>query len=169
MTGSSSGLNNKMLQLLLEYLKDSNRSDGEIAKKIGVSQPTVSRMKNKLLKDEIITHFSAIPDFSKMGYEILAFSFVKFNLDKVKKIEGDAVDWGASYPCIIFSARVEGMGMDAVSVTLHKTYDDYKAFCQENKEIWGDYMTVVQYFLVDLHGKLTKPFSFEYLADDFKP
>ncbi|MFA5364838.1 MAG: Lrp/AsnC family transcriptional regulator, partial [Candidatus Bathyarchaeia archaeon] len=72
MTGSSSGLNNKMLQLLLEYLKDSNRSDGEIANNIGVSQPTVSRMKSKLIKDGVIDHFSAIPDFTKMGYEILA-------------------------------------------------------------------------------------------------
>ncbi|MFA5363948.1 MAG: hypothetical protein WC325_02060, partial [Candidatus Bathyarchaeia archaeon] len=101
------------------------------------------------------------------GYEILAFSFVKFDLDKVKQIENQAVDWGANYPCIIFSARVEGMGMDAVSITLHKTYDDYKTFFLENKQKWGELMVDVHYFLVDLHGKLTKPFSFEYLENDF--
>jgi len=69
------------MSLLLEYLKDSDRSDREIAKVLGVSQPTVSRLKSKLVKEGLIRHFSAIPDFAKMGYEIMAFSFVKFNMD----------------------------------------------------------------------------------------
>ncbi|MDH5391251.1 MAG: helix-turn-helix domain-containing protein, partial [Candidatus Bathyarchaeota archaeon] len=37
-----------MTSLLLELLKDSKRSDREIAKVLGVSQPTVSRMRWRL-------------------------------------------------------------------------------------------------------------------------
>ena len=70
----------KLMSLLFEYLKDSNRSDRQIAKVLGVSQPTVSRMKSRLLEEGVVRHFSAIPDFAKMGYEIMAFSFVKFKI-----------------------------------------------------------------------------------------
>jgi DNA-binding Lrp family transcriptional regulator len=69
----------KLMSLLFEYLKDSNRSDRQIAKVLEVSQPTVSKMKNKLLEAGLVRNFSAIPDLAKMGYEIMAFSFVKFS------------------------------------------------------------------------------------------
>ena len=71
----------KLTSLLLEYLKDSNRSDKQIAKVLGVSQPIVSRMRSRLLEEGVVRHFSAIPDFAKMGYEIMAFSFIKFNME----------------------------------------------------------------------------------------
>jgi len=58
-----------LTRLLLEYLKDSNRTDKQMAKILGVSQPTVSRMKSKLLEEGLVRHFSAIPDFAEMGYE----------------------------------------------------------------------------------------------------
>ena len=77
----------KLMRLLLEYLKDSNRSDKQIAKVFGVSQPTVSRMRSRLLEEGLVRHFSAIPDFAKMGYEIMAFSFIKFNMEQVMEIE----------------------------------------------------------------------------------
>ena len=80
-------MNSKLYCLLLEYLKDSSRSDRELAKILGVSQPTISRMRAKLLKDGIIDHFSAIPDLTKIGYEILAISFVKFNVSNIENME----------------------------------------------------------------------------------
>jgi DNA-binding Lrp family transcriptional regulator len=82
----------KLMSLLFEYLKDSNRSDRQIAKVLEVSQPTVSKMKNKLLEAGLVRNFSAIPDLAKMGYEIMAFSFVKFNIDALREVENKRVD-----------------------------------------------------------------------------
>ena len=62
------GTKKMLLRTLLEYLKDSDRPDSKIAKELGVSQATVSRLKSKLLKEGYITHFSAIPNFAKTGY-----------------------------------------------------------------------------------------------------
>ncbi|HER54643.1 MAG TPA: Lrp/AsnC family transcriptional regulator [Candidatus Bathyarchaeota archaeon] len=165
MAKKSGGLNKKMYQLLLEYLKDSDRSDGEIAKIIGVSQPTVSRMKAKLLKEGYISHFSAFPDFGKMGYEIMAFNFVRFNLDMVQEIEANTLEWVAKHPCIIFSSRAEGMGIDAVSVSMHKTYADFRRFVNINRERWGKFMEKSHHVLVDMKSEFKKPYSFCYLAD----
>ncbi|MFB0565547.1 MAG: Lrp/AsnC family transcriptional regulator [Candidatus Aminicenantaceae bacterium] len=104
--GKRSGVKkDKLTNLLLEYLKDSNRSDRQMAKILGVSQPTVSRMKSKLLEEGLVRHFSAIPDFAKMGYEIMAFSFVKFNMDQVMEIEENAKEWAQSHLLLIRKVR----------------------------------------------------------------
>ena len=154
----------KLKSILLEYLKDSNRSDRQIAKVLGVSQPTVSRMRSRLLEEGLVRHFSAIPDFAKMGYEIMAFSFVKFNMERVKEIEEKAKDWAQSHPEIIFSSRAEGMGMDAITLSVHKNYAEYMNFLIENKK-WRKFVVEAHFILVDLGGDVTKPFSFKYLAE----
>ena len=67
----------KMINLLLELLKDSKRSDRELAKVLDVSQPTVSRMRSRRVKEGVIREFTVIPDFVKLGYEIMAITCVK--------------------------------------------------------------------------------------------
>jgi DNA-binding Lrp family transcriptional regulator len=155
----------KLKRLLLEYLKDSNRSDKQVAKVLGISQTTVSTMKNRLLEEGLVRHFSAIPDFAKMGYEIMAFSFVKFNMEQVTEIEEKTKEWAQSHPEIIFSSRAEGMGIDAVTVSLHKNYAEYTNFLLENKNKWRKFMAEAHYVLVDLGGAVAKPLSFKYLAE----
>ncbi|PVX25518.1 MAG: hypothetical protein CW691_04320 [Candidatus Bathyarchaeum sp.] len=166
----NSTLNVRLFRLLLEYLKDSNRSDKEIAKVLGVSQPTVSRMKTKLLGSGIVRHFSAIPNPAKMGYDILAFSLVKFNVENVMKnlpeIEKLARTWAHSHPEILFDSRAEGMGIDAITISIHKDYASYKEFLAQSKNTWGKFMFDVNFILVDLKAGVNKPFSFKYLADD---
>jgi DNA-binding Lrp family transcriptional regulator len=164
--GKRSGVNkDRLTSLLLEYLRDSNRTDRQIAKILGVSQPTVFRMRNRLLKEGLVKHFSAIPDLAKMGYEIMVFSFVKFNMKHMKEIEEKAIEWTQSHPEIIFSSRAEGMGMDAITVSLHKNYAEFMNFLMENKNKGRHFMAEVNYILVDLRGAVAKPLSFKYLAE----
>ena len=59
------------LRLISELMKNSRRSDRELAKATGVSQPTISRMIKKLEKERIIKEYTMIPDFVKLGYEIM--------------------------------------------------------------------------------------------------
>ena len=70
----------RMMNLLLELLKDPKRSDREIAKTLGVSQPTVTRRRQRLVKEGWIKDFTVIPDFVKMGYEIMAIIFFKLRV-----------------------------------------------------------------------------------------
>ena len=163
----------KLMLLLQEYLKDSNRSDKQIAKTLGVSQPTISKMKNRLLDEGLVRHFSAIPDFAKIGYEIMAFSFIKFNseaisdfsMEDVTRIKKRAIAWAESNPCIIFDSMVEGMGIDAINISLHKDYVTYQEFLRESKKKWGNMMAEVQFAIVDLVGNVAKPLSFKYLGE----
>ncbi|MDH5664108.1 MAG: Lrp/AsnC family transcriptional regulator, partial [Candidatus Bathyarchaeota archaeon] len=98
----SGNMKQKMMSLLLEYLKDSKRSDREIAKVLGVSQPTITRMRQRLVKEGAIKDFTVIPDFVEMGYEIVAVSCFKLrvteeSMEKAKKVT-------MSKPNIIFAS-----------------------------------------------------------------
>ena len=57
--------------VVAELMRNSRRSDREIAKAVGVSQPTVSRTIAKLEKKGVIKEYTMIPDFTKLGYNIL--------------------------------------------------------------------------------------------------
>jgi Lrp/AsnC family transcriptional regulator for asnA, asnC and gidA len=71
------------LKLLSELMKNSRRSDRELAKAIGTSQPPVSRMISRLEKEGVIKEYTMTPDFSK--------TFVKFEQplkeEKLKNLE----------------------------------------------------------------------------------
>jgi DNA-binding Lrp family transcriptional regulator len=157
----------KLISLLQEYLKDSNRSDKEIAKALGVSQPTASKMKARLLEEGFIRQFTAIPDFAKMGFEILAISFVKFNTERLREMEASSEGWAHSQSGIIFSSRAEGMGFDAVTLSLHRNYAEYDKFLNYHKR-FGHFVIEAKHVIVDLVGGIVKPFSFKYLTEEME-
>ena len=87
------------LKLLSELLRNSRRSDRELAKVLGVSQPTVSRIIAKLKKEGFIRNYTIIPDFAKLGYGLLAITFVKLKsaysneeTEKIRKAVKNAVE-----------------------------------------------------------------------------
>ena len=140
-----------MRKLLSELLKDSKRSDRELAKVLGVSQTTVSRMKQRLLKEGIVKEFSVIPDFAKMGYEIMAFSCAKFRTEKMSELREKARKWMYEHPNIIFNSRAKGMGKHAIMITLHKSYTDYDEFIEKygsekNPDAWAIWFSVAAFF-----------------------
>jgi len=152
-----------MMGLLSELLKDSKRSDRELAKVLGVSQPTVARMKQKLVKEGVIREFTVIPDFAKMGYEIMAIT-----VGKMPKTQ-ESVEKGRKeirkYPNIIFASRAHGMGKDAVMISLHKSYSDYSNFYHNLRLELGDQMDGSDSLIITLKGFLLRPLSLKYLAE----
>jgi DNA-binding Lrp family transcriptional regulator len=152
-----------MLSLLLELLKDSKRSDRELAKVLGVSQPTVSRMRSRLVKEGIIRDFTVIPDFVRMGYEIMAINC--FKSKSSKEITEKAKKWMMSKPNIIFAAAAQGMGKNGIMISLHRDYTDFSNFLvevmAEDETVMKDYDTM----LISLKGRIVKPLSLKYLAE----
>jgi len=155
----------RMMKLLLELLKDSKRSDRELAKVLGVSQPTVSRMRQRLVKEGVIKEFTVIPDFVKMGYEIMAISCVKTKMRKLTELEEKAEKWWKKYPNVIFVSRAQGMGKSGVMISLHKSYTDYSNFLSESLLEWREDVVEYDSMLIDLNGRIVKPFSLAYLAE----
>ena len=153
----------RMKNLLLELLKNSKRSDRELAKVLGVSQPTVTRMRNRLVKEGMIQDFTIIPDFGRMGFEIMAVTAVKAKRKKelIQKGEKLVMD----RPNIIFAGRAKGMGKNGLLISLHKNYEDFDNFLTEYMLEWGEDIEDFETILVSLGGRIVKPLSLKYLAD----
>ncbi|HVP93414.1 MAG TPA: AsnC family transcriptional regulator, partial [Acidobacteriota bacterium] len=64
------------LRLIAELIKDCRRSDKDLAKALGVSRILVTKTRIRLEKEGLIA-YTAIPDFSKLGYEMLVFTLAK--------------------------------------------------------------------------------------------
>lgn len=73
------GLADIELRLIAELMRNSRRSNRKLAKAVGVSQPTVSRIIRKLESNGLVQEYTMIPNLMKLGYEILALIFVKLN------------------------------------------------------------------------------------------
>jgi len=155
----------RMMRLLSEYLKDSRRSDRELAKVVGVSQPTITRTRQRLVKEGAIKNFTVIPDFVKMGYEVMAISWVKTKVLVATELEEKAEEYWKNYPNVIFVSRAEGMGKNGVLISLHKSYADYSSFITENLQEWGDYIQEYETTLINLKGRIVKPLSLTYLGE----
>ncbi len=160
----------KLFRLLKEMLRNSKRSDREIAKKLGVSQPTVTRTRARLEKDYIKT-YTIIPHFTKLGYQILAFTFVKMKYypkaEEAERIIRGATEWTDKHPNVILAADGEGFGRDVIIVSLHKDYSLYSDFMRDFAMEWGEIIGEFGSFLVSIDsGFNMKPFDLKYLADD---
>ena len=158
----------KMTKLLRELLKDSRRSDRELARAIGASQPTVTR--NRRLLADYIRSYTIVPEFEKIGYEILAITFAKAKTYEQEKVEEKlalAKKWVMDHTNILFASDGEGLGKDAAMVSVHKNYSKYADFMRDYTVRFADFVTDVQSFVVSLKtGILMKPFDVKYIADD---
>lgn len=161
----------KMKKLLYELIKDSSRSDRELGRVMGVSQPTVSRLKKILLEKGLIMGFTIIPDFSKMGYKLLVLTFVKrktllSSSEERQKGHEITKEWMSNQPNIIFGDYCRGMGMDGFMISFHKSYEDFDKFILRHNQDLGYLLKDVQNVLVNIAGNEgLKPFHFKYLTE----
>ena len=99
-------MRNVELKLISELMKNSQRSDREIAKAIGVSQPTVTGTKAKLKREGCLLEYTLIPNFEKLGYEIfdLTFASIKqtFSLEQAEEARKTALGWQRDHPLMSY-------------------------------------------------------------------
>lgn len=158
-------MKNVMRQLLYELLKDSKKSDRQLGKILGVSQATVSRTRNRLVREGMVKEFTIIPDFVKLGYELMAITAGRFKIPSSPERIERGRKWSAQFPNVIFVSRTQGMGKNAMLISLHRDYTDYNEFFQNMVSEWADAMEDFESMLVSLRGVIVKPLSFSYLAE----
>jgi len=151
-------------RLLLQLIKNSKRSDREIAKVLKVSQPTITRLRKKLEK-KAIANYTVVPDFPTLGYELMAFTLISSTGAKLDLIE-KAKEWAKGHPNIIFASQGEGMNMSGLMISLHKSFGEFSGFMLELRRDWSGILKDVQTFMVSFEGSVViKPFSLTYLGE----
>ena len=156
----------KEVKLLFELIKDCKKSDREIAKILGLSQPTVTRTRTKLKKEGVIREYTVIPDWEKLGYQLAAFTFVSISggVELIKR----GRECTMNNPNIIFASCGEGMGMNSITISLHKDYSDFLKFLTSIRTYWADHLKDMQSFVVSLKRDeplMLKPLSYSYITE----
>ncbi len=153
-------------KLLRELLKDSKRSDRELAKALKVSQPTITRTRHKLEENGMIQDYTIVPDFRKMGFELLAINLAKIRPEIFSpEISEKAKGFIAKFPNTIFASAGEGMGMNAVDIALYRNFAEFHNRVNLMKVEWKDVVEDIQSFVVAIGEGEFKRFSLVHLKD----
>ena len=153
-------------KLLRELLKNSKRSDRELAKILKVSQPTITRTRHKLEKDGTIRDYTITPDFRKMGLELLAINFARIRPEILSsKMSERASEFVAKFPTTIFASAGQGMGMNAVSIAVYKDFTEFHKKVNLMRTEWKDVVEDIQSFIVPIGEGEFKRFSLTHLKD----
>jgi len=161
------------LNLLFEFVKNCKRSDREIAKIVGVSQPTITRKRTRLVETGLIRQFTAVPSLDKIGFELAALTFTSMKAstgESLENLKDKERDWAEKRDEILFASSGFGMGMSGVMVSVHKNYTDYQEFLTELRTYWAKHIVNIQSFILSLRDRerVTKDFSFASLERTVK-
>lgn len=159
------------LKLIAELIKNSRRSDRELAKQLHVSQPTVTRIRTKIEKEGIIRAYTIIPDFARLGYQIASVSFAKLKEIPSRKTFEDVgrqtreLEKKNPSPTIC-SMRGIGCSADYVSVAFHKTYSEYAQYMRYLRKFPHVKVDEIESFVIDLSDEgHFRYLTFSVLAD----
>jgi DNA-binding Lrp family transcriptional regulator len=160
---------NLLEKLLFELVKNSKRSDRELSKILGVSQPTVTRARTRLEKEKFIRQYTAFPDFAKIGFELVAYNFATMkppqssDLEKMQKMRSE---WAKDNPNVIFEAGGEGLGANNLMISIHRNYTDFASFIAKYRTDWANYLQDLKSFIVSVPNKslIVKDLSFNDLG-----
>jgi DNA-binding Lrp family transcriptional regulator len=124
----------------------------------------VTRRRTKLQNEGYITEYTATPDLTKMGYDFVAMTFLKFAKESSELFD-KAREWTKKRSSIIYVTNGEGMGMNSIMVSVHANYADYSKLLEEIRRDWQPNLMDIQTFMISLARPelLIKPLSFRYL------
>jgi len=152
-------------------MKDSRRSDRELAGILEVSQPTVSRVRERLKKEGYLREFTVIPDFRRLGFEIGAIILVSLKktltgaeIKKAQEISQKDMSEKAPDEIVLFSRGIGG-GYTGVIVSFHKNYSDFTRLLDRIREYDFVDPVSIMTFIMDLNDKVQyRYFTFATLA-----
>lgn len=158
-------------KLLSELMKNSRRSDRVLARAINTSQPTVTRTRGRLERQGFIKEYTIVPDFTKIGFEIMAFTFLKWarNMsaeDFQKMIDASREKYKKGSMSIIMVVRGLGNDYDAIMVSLHEDFAAYRNLVDTVKRLSLSDVLTCETFMVDLTDVTGyRPLTFSCLAE----
>jgi DNA-binding Lrp family transcriptional regulator len=161
------------VKLIAELMKNSRRSDREIAKATGVSQPTVSRIIKRLEKEGIIEEYTIIPNFKRLGYQIMGVSFYgrgePSKEEEREELTKAAVEFERKNPHASLMA-VNGMGLNKgrMFITLYTDYSSYTKAMQSAKMLPHMETETLESFLVDLNQSNYRLLSMKQVAEHIR-
>lgn len=153
-------------EVFFELLKDGRKPDKAIAKKIGTTQPTVTRTRHKLEKDGYIQAYYARPSFTLCDLNVFVITFFRWkDYSQQEPLKNIIKDLRASTKIIAFG-RGNGLGgRTAFVLSAHSNLKDYEDFLVGVKAKWGQYIDLFDQFISSSEN-IFKQFRFDSAVMD---
>ncbi|MCK4967451.1 MAG: Lrp/AsnC family transcriptional regulator [Candidatus Aenigmarchaeota archaeon] len=159
-------LKNREKIVLAELLVSGRKPDKHIAKARKISQPTVTRIRQKLEREKYIESYHATPAFKKLGLNIIVVTTFTWNDYSKREVVDNAVNDMTSNPKVMFLSRGNGFsGKTAVMISMHSDISGYEEFLVGLKSKWGKYMDGVDQFVSSTEN-IFKPFEYQNAVMD---
>ena len=113
-------------RIISEYLKDARISYREVAKRLQLAVGTVLTRTKKLENDGIIKSYSAILDYDKLGYDIIAISEITVSKGKLTDVENAIAK--LSPTCAVYDVTGEN---DVIIVSKFKSREEMSDFTKK--------------------------------------
>jgi len=157
-------------RIFLELIKNAKISDRQISKKLGISQATVTR-RRKVLEKELIDGYTFVPKWEKLGYTLMVITFVKIKpaittKEMYKHARERELKWLMPQHNILMAATSRGIGMDALIISVHKSYAGFDEWFRKVRLEMGDLVEDIESVIVNLCGtEVLRPLHFKYLSE----
>jgi len=160
---------NLLENLLFELVKNSKRSDRELAKVLKVSQPTITRARTKLEKEKFVRQYTVFPDFAKIGFELIAFNFTTMKPSQssdIEKMQKMRSEWAKDKPNVILEVSGEGLEANGLMISIHRNYTDFSSFIAKYRTDWAGYLQDLKSFIISIPNRslIVKDLSFNDLG-----
>ncbi len=131
------------LKVLFALMALAGRSDKLISKTLGISNSALSRRRSKLEQEGYIQEYTVIPDFHKMGLEVIAITLTSTSDMITPEQFRNVHDLLSKYPEVMCVLEDRGLtGTNWASITVHKNYD---GFIELHKKVEEELLTLHQH------------------------
>jgi len=151
----------RVQEVFFELMRNAKKSDRNIAKKLGISQPTVTRTRKRLETDGYIKRYTIVPDFSKLGFEIAAFMLFNYKGEE----KGFQSQLSEQSNVIFASKGRGGQRENYMMASLHKDFTEYSRFVDSLKKSYGEKVEISETFLIPLKNGTCEGISFKSVED----
>jgi len=138
-------------------------SDSDIGRELGVSRHTISRLRRKFEENNLMSRVT-LPNFVKLGFEILAFYHIRFNPRNLPNMEDDEAALLMSDSTVFLASR----RFEAVVISIYKDYDDYKTDMMKIIQVLKENQWIAEDPMIRTYGLNTmvfiKDFKFAPIA-----
>ncbi len=156
------------LRVLFALMAMGGKSDRAIAKILGINNTTLSRRKRKLEQEGYIKEYTLLPDFYKMGFEVVVFAFAS-TTDVIPQENSKFLqEMSQNNPellCVLEDQ--DNSGTNWFTISVHKNYDEFvELYKKIQKELISlHHLPRVESKRLVFHtNKLgPKPFSLRYM------
>jgi DNA-binding Lrp family transcriptional regulator len=154
-------------EVFVHLLENARMPDKHIAKLLNTTQPTVTRIRQKLEKAGYIKGYKPIVDLQKLGIGLVALTLFRISdFSKTEEIKKVVVPDLKKMPEVILVAEGEGMGKTSLIVSMHKDFPDFEEWMIALRKKYGKYVEEEEQFFFST-SRIYKELSIEQAIIDF--